>query len=127
MDGYKLESLRSEEQRLLDERRSLELQEASLLSPERLEKLAKGQNLVTPEAGQVVHLEARPMAPSRWCNRPQEGVLRLAERSWWSVVWLGWPGPPALEHGRLATNYFRYRFSSTAFTQGPPAAVRNAS
>ena len=58
--GYKLESLRSEERRLMDERRSLELQEASLLSPERLEKLAKGQNLVTPEAGQVVHLEARP-------------------------------------------------------------------
>ena len=48
MDGYKLESLRSEEQRLLDERRALDLQEAQLLSPERLERLAKGQNLVTP-------------------------------------------------------------------------------
>ncbi|HEY2843821.1 MAG TPA: hypothetical protein VGJ09_09230 [Bryobacteraceae bacterium] len=60
MDGYKLESLRSEEQRLLDERRALELQEAQLLSPERLEKLAKGQNLVTPAPGQLYHLETRP-------------------------------------------------------------------
>ena len=28
-----------------------------LLSPERLEKLAKNQNLVTPQSGQVVHLD----------------------------------------------------------------------
>jgi cell division protein FtsL len=60
MEGYKLESLRSEEQRLLDERRALDLQEAQLLSPERLEKLAKGQNLVTPTSNQVFHLETRP-------------------------------------------------------------------
>jgi hypothetical protein len=60
MEGYKLEALRSEEQRLLDERRALDLQEAQLLSPERLEKLAKGQNLVTPAPNQVFHLETRP-------------------------------------------------------------------
>jgi hypothetical protein len=58
--GYKLEELRAEERHLLDERRTLELQEAALLSPERLEMLARGQNLVTPASGQVVHLEARP-------------------------------------------------------------------
>ena len=57
--GYKLESLRSEERRLLSERRVLQLQEAELLSPGRLEKLAKGQNLVTPAPGQVVHLEGK--------------------------------------------------------------------
>jgi len=56
--GYKLETLRAEQRRLVDERRTLELQEAELLSPERLEKLAKDQNLVTPQAGQVVHLES---------------------------------------------------------------------
>jgi hypothetical protein len=60
MEGYKLEALRTEEQRLLDERRSLDLQEAQLLSPERLEKLAKGQNLVTPSTNQVFHLETKP-------------------------------------------------------------------
>jgi hypothetical protein len=58
--GYKLEELRAEERHLLDEHRVLELQEAALVSPERLERLAQGQNLVTPESGQVVHLEARP-------------------------------------------------------------------
>lgn len=56
--GYKLESLRAEQGRLFDERRTLELQEAELLSPARLEKLAKNQNLVTPQTGQVVHLES---------------------------------------------------------------------
>jgi len=57
--GYKLESLRAEERRLINERRVLQLQAAELLSPERLEKLAKGQNLVTPASGQVVHLEGK--------------------------------------------------------------------
>lgn len=55
--GYKLESLKAEERRLLDERRTLELREAELLSPERLEKLAERQNLVTPKSGQVVRLD----------------------------------------------------------------------
>jgi hypothetical protein len=58
--GYKVEALRTEERRLTDERRTLDLQEAELLSPERLAKLAQGQNLVTPSSGQVVHLEGRP-------------------------------------------------------------------
>jgi hypothetical protein len=55
--GYKLESLRAESQKLADERRALELQEAKLLSPERLDRLAQGQHLVTPSASQVVHLD----------------------------------------------------------------------
>jgi cell division protein FtsL len=55
--GYKIESLKAEERRLLDERRTLELREAELLSPERLEKLAERQNLVTPKSGQVVRLD----------------------------------------------------------------------
>ncbi len=55
--GYKLESLRVESQKLADERRALELQEAQLLSPERLDRLAQGQHLVTPSASQVVHLD----------------------------------------------------------------------
>lgn len=56
--GYKLESLRAQERRLLTEQRVLDLQEAGLLRPDRLEKLAKRQNLVTPASGQVVHLDA---------------------------------------------------------------------
>ena len=57
--GYKIEALRAEERRLVSERRVLELREAELLSPDRLEKLAKGQNLVTPASGQVVRLEPK--------------------------------------------------------------------
>jgi hypothetical protein len=55
--GYKLEALRSEALTLADERRTLELQEAQRLSPDRLDRLAQKQNLVTPSSGQVVHLE----------------------------------------------------------------------
>ena len=57
--GYKLEALRVEAQQLADERRSLELQEAERLSPERLDKWAQGQNLVTPASSQVIHLDNR--------------------------------------------------------------------
>ena len=57
--GYKLESLRAEERRLLNERRVLELQEAEMLSPQRLEKLATDQNLVTPASGQTVRLDPK--------------------------------------------------------------------
>jgi hypothetical protein len=55
--GYRLEALKGEERRLLDERRTLELQEAELLSPDRLQQMAVRQNLVAPQAGQVVHLD----------------------------------------------------------------------
>jgi cell division protein FtsL len=65
--GYKLESLRAEDRRLQDERRTLELEEAELLSPKRLEQLAQQQNLVTPQSGQVVHLEDR--------NKPDRAEL----------------------------------------------------
>ena len=43
--GYRLEALRGEER---------------LLNPARLERLARRQNLVTPSAEQVVHLDGRP-------------------------------------------------------------------
>lgn len=60
LQGYTLENLRSEERRLLDDRRVLELRQAELRSPERLERLAQGRNLAPPTAGQVIHLESRP-------------------------------------------------------------------
>ena len=55
--GYKLEALHAEERRLLEERRNLDLQEAELLSPARLDQLAHQNNLVTPSSNQVVHLD----------------------------------------------------------------------
>jgi hypothetical protein len=59
LSGYKLEALRVEERHLLAERLNLDLQEAELLSPARLDKLAKENNLVTPSSDQVVHLDAK--------------------------------------------------------------------
>jgi hypothetical protein len=59
LDGYRIEVLRAEAHRLGDERRALELQQAELLSPQRLEKLAQRQNLVTPSSSQVVHLDSQ--------------------------------------------------------------------
>ena len=57
--GYKLEALRAEERHLVSERASLDLLEAELLSPARLDRLARDNNLVTPSSLQVVHLETR--------------------------------------------------------------------
>ena len=69
LEGYRLEALKGEERRLLDERRTLELQEAELLSPDRLQQVAERQNLVAPRAGQVVHLDG---------NKP-DGAFALAK------------------------------------------------
>jgi len=55
--GYKLEALKQERQALLDQKRDLEVKEAGLLSPERLNELAHVRSLGTPGANQVVHLE----------------------------------------------------------------------
>ena len=55
--GYQLQALKQERQRLMDERSTLEVDEATLLSPERLEKLARAQRLLEPAPGQVVHLD----------------------------------------------------------------------
>lgn len=59
MAGYKIQELRAEEQRLLDERRVLDLEEASLLSPANLQELAQKQQLVAPAPGQVIRLDSR--------------------------------------------------------------------
>ncbi len=57
--GYRLQELRTEERRLMDERRSLELQEAELLSPERLARYAKELDLAAPSPDQVVRLDGK--------------------------------------------------------------------
>jgi hypothetical protein len=54
--GYQVQALKQERQRLLDERRGLEVAEAKLLGPDRLEQLARDQQMVSPKPEQVVHL-----------------------------------------------------------------------
>jgi hypothetical protein len=67
--GYKLEALRSEQRRLADERHNLEWKEAELLNMNRLEKLAKDQNLTAPTPGQVVRLNGKDSSVAM--NQPQ--------------------------------------------------------
>ena len=55
--GYKLEALKQERRSLLDQKRALEVKEATLLSPERLNDLARVRSLGSPAAAQVIHLE----------------------------------------------------------------------
>ena len=63
--GYKIEAQKIEKEALLEQNRSLRLEEASLRDPERIEQLAMRMGLVAPQAGQVMHLEATadPMMP----------------------------------------------------------------
>ncbi len=60
--GYQVQSLKGEQQRLLDERRRLEVEEATLVSPARLEQLARQRSMQQPSAGQIVHMDGAPNA-----------------------------------------------------------------
>lgn len=57
--GYQIQTLKNESKRLEVERAALELQEAKLLSPERMERLAREQQFSDPDAQKVVYLESR--------------------------------------------------------------------
>jgi cell division protein FtsL len=55
--GYKIESLKSQRQSLVEINRALRLEEASLRDPERIDRMARELGLQTPQAGQVVRME----------------------------------------------------------------------
>jgi hypothetical protein len=57
--SHQLHSLQVENQRLITERATLELDEARLLSPERLEELARMQKFVDPTPEKVVYLPSK--------------------------------------------------------------------
>ena len=67
--GYKLEALKQEQQSLVDQKRELDVREAALLSPVRLNELAKARNLTNPASDQVYHLE----------NQAREGSFARVE------------------------------------------------
>ncbi len=56
MAGYQIHSLERERERLINDRSRLELEEASLLSPERLEQWARELKMVDPAPERVVYL-----------------------------------------------------------------------
>jgi len=55
--GYKIESLKSERQSLVEMNRALRLEEASLRDPERIDRMARELGLESPQAGQVVRID----------------------------------------------------------------------
>ena len=57
--GYQIQSLRQESERLKTEQASLELQEARLLSPARMEELARMQQFIDPPSQKVVYLDSK--------------------------------------------------------------------
>lgn len=59
MAGYQLSSLKKEQHRLVSERASLELEEARLISAERLQELARIQEFVDPAPDRTVYLSPK--------------------------------------------------------------------
>ena len=55
--GYKIESLKSQRDSLTEINRALRLEEASLRDPERIDRMARGLGLQSPQAGQVMRMD----------------------------------------------------------------------
>ena len=62
--GYKIEALRSQRDGLTEMNRALQLEEASLRDPERIDLTARKLGLQPPQPGQVLRMDAVPDAGS---------------------------------------------------------------
>ncbi len=60
VEGYKIEALRQERQRLVAERSILDLKEAQATSPAVLARLALKQKFVDPDPQRIVYLQGKP-------------------------------------------------------------------
>src|SRR5204863_23086 len=76
--GYKIETLKQEHQILLDQRRALDVEEARLLSPARLNQLARQHSFSSPAPDQIIHLDSLPRDASFARNQGQPPDLPLA-------------------------------------------------
>ena len=56
--GYKIESMKNERNGLLELNRTLRLEEASLRSPDRIDRLARQYGMQPPQAGQVIRMDS---------------------------------------------------------------------
>lgn len=56
--GYKVESLKSQRDGLLEMNHALRLEQASLRSPERIDKLAREYGMQPPQAGQIIRMDS---------------------------------------------------------------------
>jgi hypothetical protein len=66
--GYKLEALKQERQTLIDQKRDLEVKEAGLVSPGRLNSLARARSLTSPASDQVIHLDTTSSVDSSFAR-----------------------------------------------------------
>jgi hypothetical protein len=57
--GFQIQALRQEAHKLVNEQASLELKEAELLSPARMEEMARDQQFVDPPSQKVVYLDGQ--------------------------------------------------------------------
>ena len=55
--GYRIESLKSQRDSLIEVNRALRLEEASLRDPERIDRMARELGLQSPQAGQVIRMD----------------------------------------------------------------------
>jgi len=55
--GYKVETLRASRDGLLEVNRTLQLEDAALRSPERIDRLAREYGMEPPQAGQIIRME----------------------------------------------------------------------
>ncbi len=56
--GYRIEALRAQRDSLAELNRALQLEEASLRDPERIDALAQQMGLVAPQAGQIIRMDS---------------------------------------------------------------------
>jgi cell division protein FtsL len=59
--GYKIEFMKSERNGLSELNRTLRLEEASLRSPDRIDRLARQFGMQPPHAGQVIRMDSPPL------------------------------------------------------------------
>ncbi|MGH9673179.1 MAG: hypothetical protein ACRD44_08355, partial [Bryobacteraceae bacterium] len=57
--GYQIDALEREREQLMTDQQTLEAEEARMLSPERLEELARIQEFVDPSPEKVIHLSTQ--------------------------------------------------------------------
>ena len=58
--GYKIEFVKNERNGLAELNRTLRLEEASLRSPDRIDRLARQNGMQPPQAGQVLRMDSAP-------------------------------------------------------------------
>src|SRR5271170_1022561 len=59
--GYKIEFMKSERDGLSELNRTLRLEEASLRSPDRIDRLARQFGMQPPQAGQIIRMDSAPL------------------------------------------------------------------